>query len=282
VPHLGSRKVEELTPADIRAWLRKLQDAGVGANTRKRSLSTLRSALKQLVDEELLDRNPTAAVKGPKLKRKPVQIPSQEDMMSLLKAADPFWLFTLVLFAITCTPRLGEIRALCWKQVDLNEGSVLIDASLSVDRAGKIFRKKPKTDAGLRTVYLPNITVDALKQLKVIQKQSGYDGPWVFPTEHGGPWDKSNFRSRHWVPLLRKTGLEHLHFHATRHAGNSLLIVQGGVDALSLSRRGGWSDTRMVFDRYGHLFAGAGRRVAERMNDALDQIGIVKDAFDIE
>ncbi|HEX5274986.1 MAG TPA: site-specific integrase [Candidatus Rubrimentiphilum sp.] len=277
VPYLGERKVSKITPAEVRAWLRRLEDEGVGGPTRKRALSTLRSALKGLVKEEQLDRNPCDAVDPPRIKSKPICIPQPAEVLKLLKAA-PLWLRALLLIAFSCTMRQGEIFALHWTQIDLEQGSILVDKSLSVGWDGKPIRKTPKTKKSLRTVFLPSITTRILHELKRHQESTGYAGPWVFPNADGGPLLKSNFLRRVWKPLFGACDIQYFKFHATRHTGNSILIKEN-EDPLSISQRMGQADTRMTFDLYGHLFEGAARRTAKSMERGLESLGITEQAF---
>jgi len=54
-------------------------------------------------------------------------------------------------------------------------------------------------------------------------------------------------------------------FHSLRHSSNSLLI-EAGADPFLIARRNGHASTRIVLDRYGHLFEGARRQAAETMD----------------
>lgn len=51
-------------------------------------------------------------------------------------------------------------------------------------------------------------------------------------------------------------------FHSLRHTANSLLI-EAGEDPLAIAGSLGHSDTRMMFERYGHLFNHTAKRVAQ-------------------
>ena len=60
-----------------------------------------------------------------------------------------------------------------------------------------------------------------------------------------------------------------------RHSSNSFLIEEG-ADPVLVARRNGHSSTRMVLDRYGHMFEGARRQAAETMNRVFDNAKIGK------
>ena len=73
---------------------------------------------------------------------------------------------------------------------------------------------------------------------------------------------KSNFIRRVFKPLLKQVELPDVTFHSLRHTANSLLI-EAGEDPLAIAGSLGHADTRMMFERYGHLFSHSGRRVAK-------------------
>lgn len=273
LPHLASRQIAKLEPDDIRAWMRRLDDDGVGALTRKRALSTLRTALKELVDEGRLLRNPCDVVKPPKTRRAAFRVPSPSEVKRLIDAAQPFWVRVLLMLAFTSTMRQGEIFALTWDDVDFSTGSVRVQHSLACNLDGVLERRAPKNDYSIRTIDLPASTMRALRALQERQQQDGYVGDWVFPDSDGGPLRKSNLIRREYRRALVAADLPRMRFHSLRHAGNSLLIAQGEAP-LALSKRMGHADTRMTLDTYGHQFENAGRRVAESMERGLSEYGI--------
>jgi len=177
--------------------------------------------------------------------------------------------------------RQGEIFAVYWSQVDLEAGKIIVDKSLAADWNGKLVRKTPKTKKSRRTIFLPEVTKIALQRLKRKQLREGHEGPWVFPDSEGHPLRKSNFNRREWKPLFEACGVPYFTFHVTRHTGNSILI-DAGENALSVSERMGHEDTRMTFDLYGHLFAGAGREAAASMDRGLKAFGITAEALKLD
>lgn len=66
------------------------------------------------------------------------------------------------------------------------------------------------------------------------------------------------------IPYKTEEGI--VDFHALRHSGTAHLI-RAGVDALIVARMGGWSSTRMIFQRYGHIGA-------ETISEALERAGL--------
>jgi len=63
--------------------------------------------------------------------------------------------------------RRGEAIALRWEDVNLAKGTITIVQSYTRRERGHIFQE-PKTKAGIRTITLPQITIEALKKQKVL------------------------------------------------------------------------------------------------------------------
>jgi integrase len=67
LPILGRKKVGQITRVHIREMLDRLRQEGVGASTRQQAKSALGSALKELVEADQLDNNPTHKIRIKKL-----------------------------------------------------------------------------------------------------------------------------------------------------------------------------------------------------------------------
>ena len=89
---------------------------------------------------------------------------------------------------------------------------------------------------------------------------------FVFTSADGAPLRKSNFIRRVFKPLLKQADLPDVTFHSLRHTANSLL-VEAGEDPLAIAGSLGHADTRMMFERYGHLFSHSGRHVAKTADE---------------
>lgn len=137
--------------------------------------------------------------------------------------------------------RWGEIAALRWTHVDLDEGSVTVTGSMQ--RNGIV--KAPKTAAGRRKVRLTRRTIEALDALARREML-------VFPSPSGGPLSYHNWRRRVWVPAVDEIGLEGFTFHDLRHTHASWLIDRG-VDIVRVSKRLGHSRTSTTVNTYAHL-----------------------------
>jgi integrase len=259
VPHIGARSLVELTSDDIRFLVRRWKDDAVGATTQRTALVTLSSALNVALREEKIGRNPCSTVPTPKPKRPEVVVLDGQQVMQLLGAARDVQERALFALAITTGMRQGEIFALSWADVDFVAGTVSVRATLTEDLDGKLVRSEPKTTKSRRVIYLPAL---ALKALHAHQAEREAEQGFVFTAADGTPLRKSNFIRRVFKPLLKLAKLPDVTFHSLRHTANSLLI-EAGEDPLAIAGSLGHADTRMMFERYGHLFNHTGRRVAQ-------------------
>lgn len=89
----------------------------------------------------------------------------------------------------------------------------------------------------------------------------------------GYPLRKSHFIRRTFRPLLCRAELPDVDFHSLRHSSNPFLIEEG-ADHILIARRNGHVDTRMVLDRYRHMFEGARRQAAETMDRVFGDLEI--------
>ncbi len=90
----------------------------------------------------------------------------------------------------------------------------------------------------------------------------------AFPTPHGDPMRRSNFRRRVWSPATAATGLEGLRFHDLRHTAVALAIRQG-AHPKAIQERMGHSSVIVTLDRYGHLYDGLDSNIAAGLDEIL-------------
>jgi integrase len=123
---------------------------------------------------------------------------------------------------------------------------------------------RPKSEAGERTIPLPPMVVNALREWKLVCPKGELD--LAFPNGAGRVEDSSNIVQRAWIPTQLAAGVTTRHgqakypgLHALRHFYASWCInrrVDGGLELpLKLVQsRLGHASIQMTADRYGHLF----------------------------
>jgi|GEM_PF-6728695 len=98
-----------------------------------------------------------------------------------------------------------------------------------------VFRQgPPKSRSGIRSLRLPEVAVDALKDHQKIQEDAGLaNSEVVFCDSEGGLLRKSNFIQRVYKPLLERIDLKGFRFHDLRHTAATLLLARGVHPKLS-------------------------------------------------
>ncbi|GAA2418019.1 site-specific integrase [Streptomyces glaucosporus] len=309
-PSLGKKKLNRLSPADVRRFLAEFRDGclcclrGLDANRaederrccakgrccrRRPSARTvqyvhavLRSALQQAMREELIARNVARIVETPTVARQEVRPLDRTEARMLLKAARSHRLYPLWLLLVSTGLRRGEVLALTWDDIDLDRGQLRVRRNLQRIKKELVFGT-PKTARSQRTVSLPRRCVAALREHQAVQRteRAAAGLKWdplphqpsglVFTTPTGRPTDPRSM-NRMLTVLCRNANVRRVRVHDLRHTCASLLLAQG-VDARTIMETLGHSTITMTLDTYAHVMDTTLRAAAERMEDALGPEG---------
>jgi integrase len=127
--------------------------------------------------------------------------------------------------------RIGEILALRWHDLDLTglEPTVTISGTLVFVKGHGLFRQDwTKSDAGFRTVILPQFAVDMLVRRHAADTGNDHDA--VFCSRKG-TWLYPNNVRRQWRQARQDTGLDWVTPHTFRKTVATLLDREGERDA---------------------------------------------------
>ncbi|WP_322769247.1 site-specific integrase [Frankia sp. Cr1] len=237
VPALGKKKLNKLTGADVRLFLRRLENmclccihktdqkraegerrcCAVGrcckslpsVRLRQQAHAVLRNALEAAVREELIRRNVAKLVKvsGPKYKvNRGLTV---DQARKLLAAAENDQWHALYVLALFLGLRRGELLGLHWSDIDFDAGTLTVRRNLQ-RVGGELRTVTQKTEWSERTIPLLGATADALRHHFERQREErAHVGPdWVetghvFTSVIGTPIEPDNLR-RSWYPLREK------------------------------------------------------------------------------
>ncbi len=105
---------------------------------------------------------------------------------------------------------------------------------------GTLILGPPKTDAGVRTIVIPQVIIPDLEH-HLASVPLGADG-LLFTTSSGGPMCRATLYTA-WRRATRSVGITGLRFHDLRHTGNTL-AASTGASAKELMSRMGQSSSR--------------------------------------
>lgn len=258
VPALGSLQVTAMRKYHVANFIDDLIESGRGATTIRRIHATLRSALNDALERDLIDYNPAARVKLPRVEKTKLRPWEPSEAGVFLDVAAEHRLSALFETAILTGLRRGELVGLRWSDVDL--ASRKLTVSVQVVRVGtEAIEGSIKTEAGQhRVVPLDDRVVGALVAWQI--QQSGERDLWadlyeasgrVFTMENGAEL-RPEYPSRLFEQLQAKTALRSQRLHDLRHLFASLAL-SNGEDMGVVSKIMGHSNSQITRDLYAHL-----------------------------
>lgn len=258
LPYFGSRKMNEVVPADIIQWQNTIQEKGF-SKTYERMLQNQITALFNHAQKIYnLQNNPCKKVK--KMGKPDADkmefwtLEEYEQFLSVIEPGTDTYLMAELLFWTGM--REGEMLALTPMDIDLDNG--LIQVSKTYYRSdGKDIISTPKTDTSNRTIMIPEFLVEEIKAYI-----GGYYG--LPQNERLFPIVARTLQKR-MTGLMEKARVKKIRIHDFRHSHVAYLINQG-VQPLIIKERLGHKDIKITLNTYGHLYPSQQKQVAELLN----------------
>lgn len=254
---IGHYLLSDLTPAIIAEQRDKLLKGTTFKGTIRspstvvRYLAALSHALTVATKEwGWLDESPMRKVTKPKEPRGRVRFLDDRERSALLKAckesSNPY-LYIVVVIALSCGLRQGELMSLRWENIDLFKGRIVLHETKNGER---------------RVVPLRGHALELLQSHALTKHQ---DFGLLFPSKEDA--EKPIDLRFPWEQALKKAGIENYKFHDNRHSCASYLLMNGASLA-EISEVLGHKTLAMV-KRYSHLSEVHSAGVIERMNNAV-------------
>lgn len=258
---LGARRLDEITPADVRAWHADLgSDHPTG---RARAYAFVKAVLKTAVDDDLIPANPCRIVgAGQSRPTTEVEVLTPEQVDALAAQLDSTSALAVLLGAYGQL-RIGEALALRRRDVDLERGGLDISRQATAVGTAMVVGP-PKTRAGVRNVALPAFVLERLRQ-HLATLPAGRDR-LLFPASDPSAPTKTQTMSDRVHRAAVRAGLPStFRYHHLRHTGLTLL-ADAGASVAELQARAGHTTPSMAL-RYQHARAERDRGLADRLGE---------------
>ena len=249
---------------------RKTKFAGCTVTTVNEYSSTLRRVLDYAVEEEHLKENPMRLV--PPLKKddlnleyydryvKPFTVNELDCLLATIHVPS---VKQMVKFLAWTGLRHGELKALAWEDVDLENKKIIVKYNLT--RKGKL--KPPKTKSGYRVVELLPAALAVLEEMKdesaalppvtdkIHYKYGKFDiveRRRVFLGRANQPYKRPELTTapKQWEKWLREAGVSYRAAYQLRHTYASRMLTAGCNEAWLASQMG-HANTNMIATIYG-------------------------------
>ncbi|HUY43887.1 MAG TPA: site-specific integrase [Acidimicrobiales bacterium] len=299
-PRLGHFRLDRLKPDVIDAAYGDWLAEGLSPATVSKYHAILSAALRQAVKWDWIDRAPTDRATPPSLVRREMVVPTPEQLVKLVSAAekfDPVLASAIGLAALTGMRR-GELVALRWSDIDLVKGRMKVSRSLTV-AGGEQHIGPTKTHAS-RELALDPVCVRVLKfrwtyaaELAEIADSPLDDDPYVLSYNANGELpvnpDTLTHRFGSLCRKMEEPAIKRLQkvnpkatrddlalakrwsfrFHDLRHFSVTTLIA-AGVDIRTVAERHGHARATMTLDLYAHALPERDREAAGILGRALN------------
>ncbi len=292
VPLLGETLLSKINVPAVREFEDRMRKEGRSPAMVKKVLTSLGSILADAGERGLAMRNPVRDIKGTRKGRGSrqekrqrgklqigVDIPTREEIKALVAALDGQWK-TILVTAVFTGMRSSELRGLRWQDINFKRGEVNVN-----QRADQFKEIGPtKSEAGVRTIPVPPVVINALKEHKLKQAPGM---TLVFANPDGDPRSHTNIVNKGLKPAMVRAGVtvgtgerteaKYTGLHALRHFYASWLINRKedgglGLPVKMVQERMGHASIVMTMDTYGHLFPRSddGTELAQAANSLLD------------
>ncbi len=157
-----------------------------------------------------------------------------------------------ILLSLHTGIRIGELCALCWGDIDLDEKIVHIERTIqriqtppeegSASKT-KVIITSPKSKKSIRDIYIPDFLTEIFRKMKGPSNSFLLTGN----TKYMEPRSLHN----HFKKYLKLSSIADYNFHSLRHTF-STNYVEAGYDVKSLSEILGHSSVKITLERYVH------------------------------
>ena len=272
LPYLGNKRLDKIKPLDLDNLYNFLLTKQTNRKDKDGNYKTLSPASVHRVHEilssifsnalrwDLVPYNPCTKVVQPKYRSTKMTCYDEETSKKLINALlqkAPIKYKCLVILAILTGFRRGELVGLHWNDIDFKNHKISVKRSAYYLSGQPTSEKKPKTDLSTRTIAVPSICFDLLKQwrceqskMKLALGKSWKGSENIFTTDYGGIMNPAT-GPKWFSSFLVKNNFPHIRFHDLRHTFATLLI-SSNVDVKTVSHKLGHASTNTTLKFYVH------------------------------
>lgn len=274
-PYFLKMKIQNIDTADVQEFIYDLQDKGLSGKTVRNIYGTLHKSFSDLIRlrPKMLSRNPCEGVQLPKAGKPQLSYLPPENVDDFLKTCKADKYYEMFCFAVYSGMRQGELLALEWKNVDLDNGTVFVSRTQNLYAGDCDLYNDTTKNGEHRIVHIPSKLCTMMRRYKAEQNEyrlrlgsSYHNNGLVFANEIGEHFNGVNV-SRHFRVCADNAGYQNVPFHGLRHTYAVLNIV-AGVPEKVISENLGHKSVAFTMDKYAFV----SRKMSYDASEKLDQL----------
>lgn len=280
-PELGNYTLASLRNDMVQRFVNGLADKGLKTITIERIVGTLKAAMLQAVDNELIAKSPAARVKMPLKQDRNTRVLTVQEQERFIEAAKGHRNGEIFILILGTGLRIGEALGLTWNDIDfekriLSVNRTQIEYCDHIDGETIYHREysTPKTKAGKRSIPLIPALVDMLLELKKQRdeekqkfKDAYQDNGLIFCNYYGVSLNYTAIQDKI-KSICKTTGLEGVHPHTLRHTF-ATRGLENGIELKIMQELLGHSSIKMTADLYTHVLPDAKKKSVMKLADTI-------------
>lgn len=265
-PFFDKMQMDEIKQIHVAEYLANEIKSGRGSLPEK--YKVLKSIFSIAVQWDVIKNNPVDGFKPPKPATKQNKgfytIDEVKILFELIKDLESYQEL-IVILAVVCGLRRGEILALDYNDFDFTNNKININSSLQVSKdKGKVIKKTKTEDS--RDIIVPDYVMDMVRSQfeknEIIKKEMGnlWKGFTKFDkkinllicNEYGEPF-RPDFVTSFWNRFMyRQDRLKKIRFHDLRHTSASVILSETGNMKI-VQKRLGHKNIKTTLNLYAHM-----------------------------
>lgn len=294
---ISNMPIAKIRAVDIQDIISDCAASGLAKQTLTLYKSACSQIFKLAIENRVIEFNPAEYIKIPKA--------APQETKRALTAEERQWIEETphraqraAMIMLYAGLRRGELIALTWRDIDLNECTISINKSVEMINSKPVVKYNTKTDAGMRIVNIPQKLVDFLKSesknnLLVCTDTKGNmlsEAAWkrmwesyirelnfkygdfsgiVMPDESGNLTNFKKPKSR-FAPTKIPIVIPRFTAHWLRHTFITLLYM-AGVDVLTAKEQAGHADVSTTMEIYTHLDSKFKKKQINKLDEFLQK-----------
>lgn len=272
-PALGDIFIKSLRAEHIQRMVNDMMDRGLSPKNIRDTFNNINAAMKKAVKLQLIPYNPCEAVELPRLKKYRAEVYSTEMIQNLLDVASGTDMFLPIFLLVMVGLRRGELLALRWEDIDFKKNILKVRKNMVNGEKGCVI-KSPKSEAGVRDIYLGDDVMSVLKQARLQYMNDAFSYGvgfqnlgFVIRQEDGSPI-KPDSMTQKWRRFLEAHDLPKIRLHDLRHS-NATALIRAGVNPRVVQQRLGHSDVNITLNTYTHVLPEMDMEAAAKLDSIL-------------